>query len=109
LGQKWDINQDVTVNNEIIQVLFAQQGGSESIGALNFTMKSDSNIIAANIVDFSHPPVGVSGGGGGIPQAGLEFSAPYQYQEPLPQGPYTLTFTNVTVLVSGDWTLTWSP
>ena len=31
LGQKWDINQNVTVNDEVIRVLFAQQGGSDSI------------------------------------------------------------------------------
>ena len=110
LGQKWDINQNVTVNNEIIHVLFAQQGGSDSIGAFNFIMRSsDSNIIGATITDFSHPPVGFGGGGGGIPQADVEFSAPYQYQEPLPQGPYTLRFTTVAILVSGDWNLTWSP
>jgi hypothetical protein len=110
LGQKWDINQNVTVNNKIIHVLFAKQGGSESIGAFNFTMRSsDPNIIGATITDFSHPPVGFGGGGGGIPQADVEFSAGYGYQEPLPQGPYTLTFTTVDILVSGDWNLTWSP
>jgi hypothetical protein len=110
LGQKWDINQNVTVHNEIIHVLFAKQGGSDSIGAFNFTMRSsDPNIIGATITDFSHPPVSFGGGGGGIPQADVEFGAPYQYQEPLPQGPYTLTFTTVAILVSGDWNLTWSP
>ena len=70
---------------------------------------SDSNIIGATITDFSHPPVGSGGGGGGIPQADVEFSAPYQYQEPLPQGPYTLRFTTVAILVSGDWNLTTPP
>lgn len=110
LGQKWDINQDVTVLNAIIHVLFAQQGGSESIGALNFSMRSsDPNMIGATITDYAHPQAGFGGGGGGIPQANVEFSAPYQYQEPLPQGPYTLTFTTVAILVPGDWNLTWSP
>jgi hypothetical protein len=31
------------------------------------------------------------------------------YQMPIPQGPLTLTFTNVQLLLPGDWTLTWSP
>ena len=110
LGQKWDINQDVTVHNKIIHVLFAKQGGSDSIGALNFSMRSsDPNIIGATITDYAHPPTGFGGGGGGIPQADVEFGAPYQYQEPLPKGPYTLTFTSVDLLVPGDWNLSWSP
>jgi hypothetical protein len=110
LGQKWDINQDIIVDNKTIHVLFAKQGGSDSIGALNFSMRSaDPHVIGATITDYSHPPVGFGGGGGGIPQADVEFSAPYSYQEPLPKGPYTLTFTSVDILVPGDWNLSWSP
>lgn len=108
LGQKWDIDQDVIVNNETIHVLSAEEAGIEE-GFFLFTMQSDSNIVNAVITDLAHPPVGGGGGGGGIPQAGVPFSTGFNYQIPLPQGPYTLTFTRVGILVPGNWTLTWSP
>lgn len=107
LGQKWDINQDVTVNNEIVHVLSAEQAGIEP-GFFQFTMQSDSNIVGATVIDLAHPPLG-GGGGGGIPTAGVPFMSGYSYQMPMPQGPFTLTFTNVQLLLPGDWSLTWSP
>jgi len=108
LGQKWDINQDVTVNNEVIHVLSAEQAGIEP-GYFMFTMQSDSNIIGASVIDLAHPPLGGGGGGGGVPVAGAPFNAGFGYQVPIPQGPLTLTFTDVQLLVPGDWTLSWSP
>jgi hypothetical protein len=108
LGQKWDINQDVTVNNEVIHVLSAEQAGIEP-GYFMFTMQSDSNIIGASVIDLAHPPLGGGGGGGGVPVAGAPFNAGFGYQVPIPQGPLTLTFTDVQLLVPGDWTITWSP
>jgi hypothetical protein len=108
LGQKWDINQDVTVNNEIVHVLTAEQAGIEE-GYFMFTMQSDSNIISAAVIDLAHPPMGGGGGGGGLPEAGVPFASGFGYQLPLPQGPLTLTFTNVEMLIPGDWTLTWTP
>jgi len=108
LGQKWEINQDVIVENETIHVLSAEQAGIEK-GFFMFTMQSDSNIVGATIEDLEHPPLGGGGGGGGIPVAGELFRTNFQYQTPLPQGPYTLTFIRVGRLVPGDWTLAWSP
>ena len=108
LGQKWDINQDVTVNNEIIHVLSAEQAGIEP-GYFMFNMQSDSNITGAMIIDLAHPPLGGGGGGGGIPSVGAPFNAGFGYHVPIPQGPLTLTFTDVQLLVPGDWTITWSP
>ncbi|MBE0670665.1 MAG: hypothetical protein IH588_08765, partial [Anaerolineales bacterium] len=55
MGQKWEINQDVTVNNEIVHVLTAEQGGIEP-GFFLFAMQSDSNIIGASVIDLAHPP-----------------------------------------------------
>jgi hypothetical protein len=108
LGQKWDINQDVTVNHEVIHVLTAEQAGIEP-GFFMFSMESDSNITGAMLTDLAHPPLGGGGGGGGIPSAGAPFNSGFGYQVPIPQGPLTLTFTNVQLLIPGDWTLTWSP
>ena len=108
LGQKWDINQDVTVNNEVIHVLTAEQAGIEP-GFFLFTMQSDSNIVGASVIDLDHPPLGGGGGGGGIPSAGAPFKVGFGYQVPIPQGPLTLTFTNVQLLLPGDWSVTWSP
>lgn len=108
LGQKWDINQDVIVNNETIHVLSAEEAGIEE-GYFLFTMQSDSNIVNAVITDLAHPPFGGGGGGGGVPMAGVPFRSGFGYQVPLPQGPYTLTFTDVGMLIPGDWTLIWSP
>lgn len=107
LGQKWEINQDVTVNNEVIHVLSAEQGGIEP-GFFLFTMQSDSNIVGASVIDLDHPPLG-GGGGGGIPTAGVPFFSGYGYQVPIPEGPLTLTFTDVQLLLPSDWTVTWSP
>jgi hypothetical protein len=108
LGQKWDIDQDVIVNNETIHILSVEEAGIEE-GFFLFTMQSDSNIVDATIADLAHPSVGGGGGGGGIPVAGDPFSTGFNYQAPLPQGSYTLTFIRVGILVLGDWTLTWSP
>jgi hypothetical protein len=108
LGQKWDINQDVTVNNEVIHVLSAEQAGIEP-GFFIFNMQSDSNITGAMIIDLAHPPLGGGGGGGGIPSAGAPFNAGFGYQVPIPQGPLTLTFTDVQLLIPGDWTVSWNP
>jgi len=107
-GQKWDINQDVTVNNEVIHVLAAEQAGIE-LGFFLFNMQSDSNITGASVIDLDHPPLGGGGGGGGIPSAGAPFNSGFAYQVPIPQGPLTLTFTNVQLLLPSDWTLSWSP
>jgi hypothetical protein len=106
LGQKWDIDQDVTVNGQVIHVLSAEQSGSEQ-GYFQFTMQSDSNIVGAIIMDLAHPPLGGGGGGAGLPET--TFVTGFGYQIPLPQGPLTLTFIEITVLVPGDWTLSWSP
>ncbi|MFN8387697.1 MAG: hypothetical protein U0X92_14950 [Anaerolineales bacterium] len=108
IGQRWNIAQDVTVNNETIHVLFAEQGGIEP-GIFLFTMQSDSNIVGASVIDLDHPPLGGGGGGGGIPTIGVPFMSSFGYQMPMPQGPLTLTFTNVQLLLPGDWSLTWSP
>ena len=108
LGQKWEINQDVLVNNQIVHVLTAEQAGIEA-GFFLFAMQSNSNIVGASVIDLDHPPLGGGGGGGGIPVAGVPFNSGFGYQVPIPQGPLTLTFTNVQLLLPGDWTLTWSP
>lgn len=108
LGQKWEINQNVSVNNEVVHVLTAEQAGIEQIFFM-FTMQSNSNIVGATIIDLVHPPMGGGGGGGGLPVAGEPFSTSFSYQVPIPQGPLTLTFTNVQLLIPGDWALSWSP
>lgn len=108
LGQTWDINQEVTVNGEVIHVLTAEQAGIEP-GFFLFSMQSDSNIVGASVIDLDHPPLGGGGGGGGIPSIGAPFNVGYGYQVPIPQGPLTLTFTNVQLLIPGEWNVTWSP
>ncbi len=108
LGQIWNINQDVTVNNEVIHVLSVEEAGIEE-GFFMFTMQSDSNIIGATITDLAHPPMGGGGGGGGVPEVHVPFYSSFGYQVPIPQGPLTLTFTSVDLLIPGDWTLTWNP
>jgi hypothetical protein len=106
MGQKWDINQDAVVNGQVVHVLSAEQGGIEP-GFFMFSMKSDGNIVGASIIDFAHPPEGFGGGGGGVPET--TFAAGFQYQMPMPQGPFTYTFTNIQIIIPGDWKLTWNP
>lgn len=109
LGQKWEINQDVIVNGEVVHVLTAEQGGIE-LGYFLFQMQSDSNIVSATIIDLAHPPLGGGGGGGSFPIVGDPFYTGFGYSIlPIPEGPLTFTFTNVGLVQSGDWTLTWSP
>lgn len=108
LGQTWDINQDVMVNGQVVHVLSVEQAGIEP-GFFLFSMQSDSNIVGASVIDLDHPPLGGGGGGGGIPSIGAPFNVGYGYQVPIPQGPLTLTFTNVQLLIPGEWNVTWSP
>ena len=107
LGQKWEINQDVVVNGQVVHVLSAEQAGIEP-GFFQFRMKSDGNIVGASVIDLAHPPEGLGGGGGGVPEK-AEFVTGFQYQMPMPPGPFTLTFTNIQIVVPGDWTLHWNP
>ncbi|MFN8384556.1 MAG: hypothetical protein U0V02_21655 [Anaerolineales bacterium] len=104
--QKWDINQDVLVNNETVHVLSAEYAGE---GNFLFTMQSDSNIVGATITDLAHPPRGGGGGGGSLPLAGDPFGVGFGYQLPLPDGTLTMTFTFVDILVPDDWTIVWNP
>lgn len=108
LNQSWDIHQDVVVNDELIHVLTAEQGGIAP-GFFLFTMQSDSNIVGASVTDLDHPPLGGGGGGGGIPAVGVPFHSGFGYQVPIPQGLLTLTFTHVQRLLPGEWTVTWGP
>ncbi len=104
--QKWELDQDVIVNNETIHVLSVEYAGE---GFFLFTMQSDSNIVGAAITDLAHPPMGGGGGGGGVPVVGDPFGVGFGYQLPLPEGPLTLTFTLVDILVPGDWNIVWNP
>ena len=104
--QKWDIDQDVLVNNKTVHVLSAEYAGE---GYFLFTMQSDSNIVGVTITDLDHPPMGGGGGGGGVPVVGAPFGVGFGYQLPLPEGPLTLTFTLVDILVPGDWNIVWNP
>jgi hypothetical protein len=109
LGQKWEINQDVMVNGEVVHVLSAEQGGIEP-GTFLFQMQSDSNIVSASIIDLAHPPLGGGGGGGTFPIVGDPFYTGFSYSIlPIPEGTLTFTFTDVGLVQPGDWTLTWSP
>lgn len=107
-GQRWDINQEVIVNGSPVRVLYGEYAGFDS-GNFLFAMQSDTNIVGATITDLNHPPMGGGGGGGGLPQVGVPFFTNFGYALPIPQGPLTLTFTDVTEIVPGDWTLEWSP
>lgn len=107
VGQEWEVRQDVVVNGETIHVLSAKEIGTE--GFFVFTMQSDSDIVGATVTDLAHPPLGGGGGSGGPSVAGVPFPSAFGYRLPLPQGPFTLTFTDVQVLVPGDWDLTWKP
>jgi hypothetical protein len=108
LGQKWEINQDVVVMDEVVHVLSVEQAGIEE-GFFMFTMQSDSNIVGASIIDLQHPPMGGGGGGGGVPVVKLPFFVGFGYQVPVPTGSLTMTFQSVNVLLPGDWSVTWSP
>lgn len=107
-GQKWNIDQDVTANGQIVHVLSAELVDSES-GFFIFSMQSDSNITGVAVMDLVHPPLGGGGGGGGIPSVGAPFNSGLGYQGPIPPGPLTLTFTNLQLLVPGDWAVNWGP
>jgi hypothetical protein len=107
VGQQWDVRQDVTINAKTIHVLSAQETGTD--GFFVFTMQSDSDIVGATITDLAHPPLGGGGGTAGPSVQGAPFPSAFGYQTPLPQGPFTFTFTDVQVLVPGDWGLTWAP
>ncbi len=108
LGQKWDISQDVTVNGEVIHVLTVEEAGIEP-GYFLFTMQSDSNIIGAAIADLNYPMMGGGGGGGGMPEERVPFFSGFGYQVPIPQGPLTMTFINIQMVIPGDWSIVWSP
>ncbi|MBK8617035.1 MAG: hypothetical protein IPN96_07950 [Anaerolineales bacterium] len=108
LGQKWDINQGVTVNGEVIHVLTVEEAGIEP-GYFLFTMQSDSNIIGAAIADLNYPMMGGGGGGGGMPEERVPFFSGFGYQVPIPQGPLTMTFINIQMVIPGDWNIVWSP
>lgn len=106
-GQVWQLNKDLQVDGHQLRILTATE---TSINAgelgLDFEMQSSDGISYATITDTEHPTLG--GGGNGADLTGL-FSNGFTYANGLPQGPLTLTVTEITSRWDGPWSVEWTP
>jgi hypothetical protein len=108
--QTYDLNVDLPVNAHQVKIISASH---EKLAPNNhmflFTLTADSYVIGARIIDPAHPPMGGGGGSNGIPLTAVPFSSGLFVEGDLPEGPVSLQISNLDVLVSGDWVITWSP
>jgi len=104
VGQTWNLNMDVPVNNHVVHIISADYGTD---GQLNFLMKADTGIVGAQLKDSEYPFVG--GGGGGAPVDEQVFGSSFNYLNGMPATPRTIAITDLDILILGDWQISWMP
>ena len=106
-GQVWQLNKDLQVDGRRLRILTATE---TSINAgelgLDFEIVTTDGISSAVVTDTEHSTLG--GGGNGADPAGL-FSYGFTYANGLPQGPITLTVSEITTRWDGPWSVEWTP
>lgn len=105
IGQTWDLNVDMHINEHMVHVISAEYGGN---GQFTFLMKADPGVVGAELIDLQHPPL-FGGGGGGLPEDQVIFVSSLYYGDPIPPGPLTITISALNVLIPGDWQIEWTP
>jgi len=63
----------------------------------------------ATLLDKTHPLTGLAGGGGGGSFSIGPFTSDLYYNEPLPEGPLTVTVTSISAQFPGHWEAAWTP
>jgi len=106
VGQTWDVNVDVPVNEHLVHIISAEYLGEN---ALTFSMKADAGVVGAQLIDLQHPPFFGGGGGGGVPEDQILFVGSVYYQNEIPLGPLTITINELDILIPGDWQILWTP
>lgn len=106
-GQTWPLNQDVNVDGYIIHLKSAHFDGANS--GYSFEMESDTGVSSAMVTDLEHPVAGGGGSGDGTSPGSQSFSASVMYANGLPKGPVTITFTDITIRLTGPWQVSWTP
>jgi hypothetical protein len=108
-GMAWQPGIEMPVDVYTLQIPSAEmvsvqdENGATQSG-FKFTMQSPDGIVGARVVDPINP---FSSGGGGETDTG-EFTATILYPT-LPATPFNLIVSDVSILESGNWQVSWSP
>jgi hypothetical protein len=100
-NQEWKLDQEFEISGHVIHLVSAArlEYGYE------FVFRSDASVSGISLLeDTKHTPVGGFGGG----WQG-EFSAGFEYADPIPTGLLKFRIRGLMVRHSGPWTLTWEP
>jgi hypothetical protein len=97
-GYEWDITSARMV---------VQDGGSTAgeVEGFEFTMQSADPGMMVELLDTAYPLAACETG---FPQ-GAVFSSTLTYENGIPAGPITVTVSQVSVLIPGDWQIRWAP
>ena len=112
VGQVWDLDIDVPVNEHIIHIQTIQLTAGDTPTQLGFTfsMTSDPGVMGARITDADPTIPGGGGGGGGGGRGNVgSFESGWVIEGYSPAGLKTFVVSNVTVIIDGTWQVTWQP
>ena len=109
--QAWDLGLDLDVGNghslRVSRVTYDLTDGVQAY--LRFDMESETGVMYATLLDKAHPLTGMAGGGGGGSFSIGSFTSDLYYNEPLPEGPLTVTVTSISAQFPGHWETAWIP
>jgi hypothetical protein len=110
-GQAWDLGLDLDVGNghslRVARVTYDLTDGVQAY--LRFDMESETGVMYATLLDKAHPLTGMAGGGGGGSFSIGPFTSDLYYNDPLPDGPLTVTVTSISAQFPGHWEAAWTP
>lgn len=112
VGQVWDVNIDVPVDEHVIHVQSINLTAGQAPTQLGFTfsMTSDPGVVGARIMDTDPALPGGGGGGGGGGGRNMDgFESGWVIEGYSPAGLKTFVVSNVTVMFEGTWQVTWQP
>ncbi len=107
--QVWTLDEHVSVAGyewDITSARMVVQDGGPMVGeveGLEFTMRSADPGMMVQLIDTAHPLAMCEPG---FPK-GKVFSSTLTYKDGIPSGPITITVSEASVLIPGDWQIRW--
>jgi hypothetical protein len=114
VGQVWDVDIDVPVDEHIIhvQTIKLTAGATPTQLGFTFSMTSDPSVLGARIDDIDPAITGNGaggGGGGGGRAANNVFECSWAFEGYSPAGLKTFVVSNITLILNETSQATWQP
>jgi hypothetical protein len=110
-GQVWSLDEHISVAGyewDITSARMVVQDGGPTVGEIEgfaFTMQAANPGMMVQLMDTAHPLAVCEPG---FPK-GTVFSSTLTYENGMPAGPITVTVSEASVLIPGDWEIRWAP